>query len=202
MRCPALVGVVLSIVLSGTPVAFSLSTQESKPPPKPAEPPSESGKKERITSERDPTADPEREMMARAAIALRESEFRRAVTASEQILKHARTLQEKAASGRPLGSSENLLAEIEKLAKRIKSVSGAASLDDDEPLPESPPQVIEELQRAAEALHQGMKKLNAYAISVDVITRAETILRLCRALRQMIRSESGSSARPRPSPSS
>lgn len=131
-------------------------------------------------------------MLDRAAIEMRQSDFRRAVTASEQILKQVSQLQEKMASGRSRRQSEDLLTEIEKLAKRIKSLSGAGSLEQEERLPESPQQALEQLKVSAEALHQAMKKLNAYAISVEVIIRSDQIIRLSRALRQMIRGESGS----------
>lgn len=187
-------GLVLSLALGRAPLTAAVFVQESKPPPKPTEssaPPTEKPKETR-ESPRDPTVDPEKEMLDRAVIEMRQSDFRRAVTASEQILKQVSQLQEKMASGRSGRQTENLLTEIEKLARRIKSLSGAGSLDLDEPLPDSPRQALEQLKASAEALHQAMKKLNAYAISVEVMTRSDHIIRLSRALRQMIRGESGS----------
>lgn len=182
------------MVLGGASVPVAVLSQESKPQPKPTEssPLQSEKQKETKQSARDPTVDPEKEMLDRAAIEMRQSDFRRAFTASEQILKHVSQLQEKMVSERSWRQSENLLTEIEKLAKRIKSLSGAGSLDRDEPLPDSPRQALEELKVSAEALHQAMKKLNAYAISVEVMTRSDQIIRLSRALRQMIRGESGS----------
>lgn len=184
----------LSISLGGISLPLAVPAQESKPPPKPTEssPPQPEKQRETRESARDPTVDPEKEMLDRAAIEMRQSDFRRAVTASEQILKQVSQLQEKMASGRSRRQSEDLLTEIEKLAKRIKSLSGAGSLEQEERLPESPQQALEQLKVSAEALHQAMKKLNAYAISVEVIIRSDQIIRLSRALRQMIRGESGS----------
>lgn len=182
----------ISIALGKAPLIGAVLVQESKPPPKPTESsPPQTEKKENKESLRDPTVDPEKEMLDRAAIELRETEFRRAVTASEQILKQVGQLQEKFASGRSLHQSENVLAEIEKLAKRIKSISGAGSLEEEESPPDNPQQAIEQLRTSAEALHRAIKKLTAYAISVEVITRSDQILRLCRVLRQMIRAGSG-----------
>lgn len=176
---------------SSPPAWIQTQSQQTKPrqtePPPPPENKKEKEKEEKESEDRDLNVDPAQEMMARAAIELRKREHQQAVDASEQILKRASQLEEGLASGRLPKNSNGLLNEIEKSAKRIRSVAGVGSPETTESLPEVLTEAVEQLKETAERLNQEMKKLSAYAVSVTVMNDSERILQLSRLIRQKLR---------------
>ncbi|MCS6816725.1 MAG: hypothetical protein N0A16_02210 [Blastocatellia bacterium] len=169
------------------------STPSSQKPPTPssAEAQRSQEKREPESASRDPLTDPEQELLDRAAIEHRKAEHRRAVEASEQLLKRARELSEQWEKRHHSRRSEELLQEIERFARRIRSISGAGDLSPREPLPEDPARALARLRESAERLHDAVKALTAYVISVEVMERADEIVRLARYLRQHARTDRG-----------
>jgi len=187
--------VIASALLAWEPADPFLSAWWQEPPPKVSQnkQPSQSKEKEKNKEKekkeaeaRDPTIDPEAEMLDRAAIELRKNEHRRAVDASEEILKRARQLKETLSSGHLPKNSDGILEAIEKLAKRIMSISGAGSTEEKEPLPDNLNEAVQKLSTRAELLNEVMKKLTPYAISLEAINDSDAIIRLSRHIRQMI----------------
>jgi len=174
---------------------LTASAQAPSPqkPPAPAETGSarDREKKEQESSPRDPLTDPERELLDRAAIEYRKAEHRRAVEASEQILARARELSQQWERHRRSRRSEELLREIERFARRVRSISGAGDLEAREPLPEDPMQALARLRESAERLHKALKALTAYVVSIEVMERSDEIIRLARYLRERARAEQG-----------
>ncbi len=148
-------------------------------------------KKASDSSARDPLTDPERELLDRAAIEYRKAEHRRALEASEQILARARELSQQWGKHRRSRRSEELLREIERFARRVRSISGASDLEAREPLPEDPMQALARLRESAERLHKTLKALTAYVISIEVMERSDEIIRLARYLRERARADHG-----------
>lgn len=171
--------------------AASAPSAQKPPPPSNVEGQRPQEKREPESAARDPLTDPEKELRDRAAIEYRKAEHRRAVEASEQLLKRARELSEQWGRHRHSRRSEELLQEIERFARRIRSISGAGDLELREPLPEDPARALARLCESAAALHDAVKALTAYVISVEVMERADEIVRLARYLRQHARTDRG-----------
>lgn len=136
---------------------------------------------------RAPLTDLEKELLDRAAIEYRKAEYRRALEASAHILKRAQELNEQWGKHRHSRRSEELLQEIERFARRVRSISGAGDLEAREPVPEDPAQALARLRELAERLHALLKTLTAYVVSVEVIERSDEIVRLARYLREYVR---------------
>jgi len=180
-----------SVPSACSPQASSAPSAQKPPPPPSAEVQRPQEKREPEAVSRDPLTDPEKELLDRAAIEYRKAEHRRAVEASEQLLKRARELSEHWEKHRRSRRSEELLQEIERLARRIRAISGAGDLEPREPLPEDPARALWRLRESAAALHEAVKALTAYVVSVEVMERADEIVRLARYLRQHARADRG-----------
>ncbi len=178
-------------VPSACPSQASSAPSAQKPPSPSAEAPRPQERREPESASRDPLTDPEKELLDRAAIEYRKAEHRRAVEASEQLLKRARELSEQWEGHRRSRRLEELLQEIERFARRIRTLSGAGDLELREPLPEDPARALSRLRESAERLHDAVKALTAYVISVEVMERADEIVRLARYLRQHARTDRG-----------
>jgi len=184
----------IGALAAGDRLALSAPSPPSpqKPPASPeagAERPQE--KKESERPSRDPLTDPEKELLDRAAIEYRKAEHRRAVQAAEQLLTRARELSEQWGKHRRSRRAEELLQEIERLARRIRSISGAGDLEPREPLPEDPARALARLRESAERLHAAVTALTAYVISIEVMERADEIVQLARFLRRHARADHG-----------
>lgn len=177
----------------GSRLTASAHAPSPQKPPAPAETGSarDREKKEQESSARDPLTDPERELLDRAAIEYRKAEHRRAVEASEQILARARELSQQWERHPRSRRSEELLREIERFARRVRSISGAGDLEAREPLPEDPMQALARLRESAERLHKALKALTAYVVSIEVMERSDEIIRLARYLRERARADQG-----------
>ena len=175
----------------GGVTSASFPQKPQTPPPSETQRPPEKKEKESEPTSRDPLTDPERELLDRAAIEYRKAEYRRAVEASEQLLTRARELSEHWERRHRSRRSEELLQEIERFARRIRALSGAGDLERREPLPEDPARALWRLRESAAVLHEAVKALTAYVVSVEVMERADEIVRLARYLRQHARADRG-----------
>ncbi len=175
----------------GSRLTASAQAPSPQKPPAPAETGSARDREKQESSARDPLTDPERELLDRAAIEYRKAEHRRAVEASEQILARARELSQQWERHRRSRRSEELLREIERFARRVRSISGAGDLEAREPLPEDPMQALARLRESAERLHKALKALTAYVVSIEVMERSDEIIRLARYLRERARADQG-----------
>lgn len=130
----------------------------------------------------------EREIQYRAALELRESERRKAVEASEEIIHLAKRLKASLEGGERLNVSDTLDS-IEKLAKRIRASNGGS---DAEPEPDGESLTLEagvdQLIELAQALKHHLESLDSRVISVNVIDSANAIIQLSGYLRERARS--------------
>lgn len=172
-------------------LAQASSSPSPQKPPAPTETGSARDREKQESSARDPLTDPERELLDRAAIEYRKAEHRRAVEASEQILARARELSQQWEKHPRSRRLEELLREIERFARRVRSISGAGDLEAREPLPEDPRQALARLRESAERLHETLKTLTAYVVSIEVMERSDEIIRLARYLRERARADQG-----------
>jgi hypothetical protein len=172
---------------------YAPQASSAQKPPLPPESKSERSQEEKEpkSASRDPLADPEKELLDRAAIEYRKAEHRRALEASAQILKRVQELDEQWGRRQQLRRSEELLQEIERFARRVRSISGASDLEAREPVPDDPARALARLRESAERLHALLKTLTAYVISVEVMERSDEIVRLARYLRERMRSDRG-----------
>ncbi len=167
----------------------ALQASSAQKPPTPSESGAERSreKREPEPAPRDPLTDPEKELLDRAAIEYRKAEYRRALEASAHILKRAQELSEQWGKHRHSRRAEELLQEIERFARRVRSLSGAGDLEAREPMPEDPARALARLCESAERLHALLKTLTAYVVSIEVIERSDEIARLARYLREHVR---------------
>ncbi len=129
----------------------------------------------------------EAEMLERANIERRDAEQKRIVRAAEDILRWS---QELAPMKEPLSKegrqdAYSLIADIEKSARRIRSIYGVgATVEQLDSPPSSWSDGLGELEATAAQLLDDVKKTRRQVISVPVIVASDKIVLLCRWLRE------------------
>lgn len=156
-------------------------------PPSPRRPP---GTDQPSQSDQKDFGSIEAEMIERANLSNRDEEQKRVVKAAEDIHRWSQELsatkQEK--PGRPRDDARQLLNDMEKAARRIRSIYGTGAMIEqlDDP-PESWAEGVKEIESTAAQLLDDVKKTRRQVISVPVIANADKIALLSRWLRETSR---------------
>lgn len=127
------------------------------------------------------------EMRVKQSIKLLEKEYKQNVDRAREVAELGAQLRDALKTGRPFGREETKkLERLEKLAKKIRDQAGGS---DEEDLLKSPPGKLESalsrLADVAESLFKAVQKTPRQVISAAVIEKANVLLQLARATKNL-----------------
>lgn len=129
------------------------------------------------------------EMRVKQSIKLLEKEYKQNVDRAREVAELGAQLRDALKTGRAFGREETKkLERLEKLAKKIRDQAGGS---DEEDLLKSPPGKLESalsrLADVAESLFKAVEKTPRQVISAAVIEKANVLLQLARATKNLFR---------------